>query len=173
MDQNLDLRQFVRDVPDFPKMGILFRDISPLLQNPEAFEETLEQIAVQWSGKVDAIAALEARGFIFGAPLAKMLRRPFIPIRKKGKLPGATLSQTYELEYGTDTIEIHADALMPGSRTLVVDDLLATGGTARGAGQLIAQAGAQIAGYAFVVELSGLCGREKLGPVPIQSLVVY
>lgn len=169
----MHLRDHIRDIPDHPKPGITFRDITPLLQNPDAFSSAITEMHDLWSHRVDAIAALDARGFLFGTPLARELGLPFVPIRKKGKLPFSTIAVTYDLEYGTDTIEMHTDALEPGTRVLIVDDVLATGGTAAAAKQLIEKVGAKVAGYAFLMEIAFLNGRAKLGNHPIQSLITY
>ncbi|HYD93642.1 MAG TPA: adenine phosphoribosyltransferase [Candidatus Paceibacterota bacterium] len=169
----MDFRPYIRDVPDFPKPGILFRDITPLLANPEVFNLAIYEMWEAWDEKADAVAALDARGFIFGAPLAQELRVPFIPIRKRGKLPYQTHSVSYDLEYGQDTVEMHVDACGTNARVLIVDDLLATGGTAAAAATLVEKAGATVAGYAFMIELAGLGGRAKLGDRRIESLVIY
>lgn len=169
----MDLGRYIRAIPDYPKEGVLFRDITPLLQMPTAFEDVIERMYMRWVDQTDAIVALDARGFIFGAPLALQLNVPFVPVRKKGKLPYKTHGLSYGLEYGTDTIEMHVDALQKGSRALVVDDLLATGGTAYAAGELVKRAGATLVGYAFVIELTTLSGRKKLHSVPVQSLIKY
>ena len=171
----LNLADFIRDIPDFPKPGILFRDITPLLQSPTAFQETIRQLAEPFREKgIDLIAAAEARGFIFAAPLALEIKAGLIPIRKPGKLPGKTLSHTYELEYGTDTLQIHADAIIrPGCKVLMVDDLLATGGTIAACCAMIERAGGVVAGCAFVIELLGLRGRERIAQYPTVSLIQY
>ena len=170
----IDLNQYIRDVPDFPKPGILFKDISPLLDHPEAFRATIDRLAERFEGeKIDAIAAAEARGFLFGPPLALRLGVGFIPIRKPGKLPARTVGIDYELEYGTDRLEVHADALQPGRRVLLLDDVLATGGTMAASRDLILQAGAEVVAFAFVIELSFLHGRNKLMPAEIFSVLTY
>ena len=169
----MQLKHYIKDVPDFPKPGIMFRDISPLLQNPDMFQSVVKLIADEWRGKIDVVVALDARGFLFGAPIALTLGVPFVPVRKKGKLPGETVSYTYDLEYGQDTVEIQKNALTEHARVLVVDDLLATGGTARAACELVKKIGAIVSGCTFVIELTALGGREKLPAVPIQSLVTY
>jgi adenine phosphoribosyltransferase len=171
----LNLADFIRAIPDFPKPGILFRDITPLLQSPAAFRETIRQLAEPFRGqRIELVAAAEARGFIFSAPLAIELDAGLIPIRKPGKLPCKTLSHTYELEYGTDTLQVHADAMIsPGCKVLVVDDLLATGGTVSACCTMIEQAGGQVAGCAFVIELAGLQGRERIAKYPTLSLIKY
>ena len=167
----MELKDYIRDVADFPQKGIVFKDISPLLGSPAALREAIDRIQDRWTGKIDAIAALDARGFIFGGMLAFQMGLPLVMLRKKGKLPGITRQVAYELEYGSAILEIEADALPHGCRVLVVDDLLATGGTARAACQLIEVCGAQAAGCAFVVELEALEGRKILDGYSIQSLV--
>jgi adenine phosphoribosyltransferase len=173
MKTALDLKSFVRDVPDFPKPGILFRDITPLLSSPSAFEETVDLMAEEWEGKVDAIAALDARGFVFGAPLALKLKLPLILVRKKGKLPGKTIGISYGLEYGKDSVEVSVDTLPKSGRVLVVDDLLATGGTANAACSLLEKAGLEVAGCAFVIELLELSGKEVLAGRKTTSVISY
>lgn len=169
----MNLASFVTAVPDFPKRGILFRDVTPLIYSPKAFAEVTDRFADTWGEKVDAIAALDARGFVFGTALALKLSLPLVMLRKKGKLPGETVSVTYGLEYGNAELEIQKTALPKGTRTLVVDDLLATGGTASAACQLIEMIGARVAGCAFVVELQGLGGQDMLARYPIQYLLSY
>ena len=170
----LDLTQYIRNIPDFPKPGILFRDISPLLASPEALKETTHRIADHYrNAKIDKIAAIEARGFLFGVPLAMELGIGIIPIRKPGKLPGDTISYSYELEYGTDSLEVQKEAIKPGERILVIDDLLATGGTVEACCKLIEQTGAKVAGCAFVIELSPLGGVERLEKYHPMSLLSY
>ena len=170
----IDPRDFIRDIPDFPKPGILFKDITPLLGNPEAFRATIDRLVQAFSDqKIDAIAAAEARGFIFGAPLALALNVGFIPIRKPGKLPYATIAMEYQLEYGQNRLEVHSDALKPGNRVLLLDDVLATGGTMRACCDLIAQTGAEVVACAFILELDFLKGREKLEPFEVFSLMRY
>jgi adenine phosphoribosyltransferase len=169
-----ELTKFVRDIPDFPKPGILFRDITPLLGSPLAFRAAVDLLALHYHGQpIDAVAAAEARGFIFAAPLAIELGIGFVPIRKRGKLPFKVHSFSYELEYGRDTVEMHQDALSPGHRVLLVDDLLATGGTMKACCELVEQTGAAIAGCCFVVELQFLNGRERLVPYDVFSLIQY
>lgn len=167
------LKQFVRDVPDFPKQGIIFKDISPLLGNPQAFRNVTHSFAEYWQGKVDAIAALDARGFIFGGALAVEMGVPLALVRKKGKLPSKSVSISYSLEYGESVLELHEDAFSPGMRVLIVDDLLATGGTAAAAHALVKRTGASVIGYAFVIELLLLGGRSKLGDSEVNSLITY
>lgn len=169
----MNLREYIRDVPNFPKKGILFKDITPLLQNPEAFAFAIEEMAMLWRGEVDAVAALDARGFIFGSALAHELNLPFVPVRKKGKLPFSRHSVTYDLEYGTDTIEVHMDAFEKDARVLIVDDLLATGGTAAATEILVEMAGAKVAGHMFAIELVALGGRAKLKSKIVGVLVQY
>ena len=164
--------QYIRAIPDFPEPGILFRDITPLLAEPVAFSQALDWLTEQCDG-ADAVVGIESRGFILGAPIAQRLNRPFVLIRKAGKLPPDTIARSYDLEYGSATIEIHADSLTPGSRVALVDDLLATGGTAEASVQLILQTGANIANVVFLIELAALNGRERLQPHEIASLLVY
>jgi adenine phosphoribosyltransferase len=169
-----NLASYIRNIPDFPKPGILFRDITTLIQDKRAFRQAVDDLAAKFKNKkVDYVAAVEARGFIFGGALACELGAGFIPVRKKGKLPWKTKSVTYELEYGTDTLEIHEDALKAGDRVLIIDDLLATGGTVRGVADLVEAQGAQIVGIGFVIELVDLKGREKLKGYPVVSLVEF
>lgn len=171
---SLELREFIRDIPDFPSPGILFRDITPLLLNPAALDAAVAQLAVRvQSTPVDFVVAAEARGFILGAALARELGAGFVPARKPGKLPGETVSAQYTLEYGIDALEVHADALAHGARVLVHDDLLATGGTAGALCELVADLGAEIIGCAFLVELTFLDGRERLAPHRVHSLIQY
>ncbi|MDD9941254.1 MAG: adenine phosphoribosyltransferase [Myxococcales bacterium] len=167
------IKSLIRDVPDFPKPGILFKDISPILADPSGFNVCLDLLAEHYDGKpLDTIVGIESRGFIFGAALAARMRKSFVPVRKPGKLPAETFAIEYELEYGTDSVEIHVDALKPGDRVLVLDDLLATGGTAAATGQLVRKAGAELIGAAFVIELAFLSGSNRLD-VPVFSLVKY
>ena len=173
-ETNIQIADYIRAVPDFPKPGILFRDITPLLADSEAFAVSVKALAGPFvDSGIDFVAAVEARGFIFGAPVAEVLNAGFIPIRKPGKLPYKTESVSYDLEYGTDTIEVHTDAVKPGSRVLIVDDLLATGGTMAAACDLIKKLGAEIAGIAFLIELAALKGREKLEGHSIYTVVSY
>lgn len=170
----MDLKQFIRDIPDFPIPGILFKDITPLLGNPDAFATAIDVLAAKFqTAKLDYVVGIESRGFIFGAALANVLKVGFIPLRKPGKLPYKTIRREYALEYGTSAIEIHEDALKTGKRVLLVDDLLATGGTAAAAVGLLREVGADLAGIAFVVELSFLHGREKLKDEKVFSLLTY
>jgi adenine phosphoribosyltransferase len=171
---NLDLNQFIRAVPDFPKPGILFRDITPLLADAAALRETVARLADPFRDQpIDAVAAAEARGFIFAAPLAIELGKGFIPVRKPGKLPYETRRFQYDLEYGSDTLEIHCDGVRPGERVLLVDDLLATGGTMQACCRLVEQCGAVIVACAFVIELTGLGGAQRIAPHKTYSLLKY
>jgi adenine phosphoribosyltransferase len=164
------LEDHIREVPDFPKKGIRFKDIMPLLAAPEAFQSAIERLAAMVE-RPDAVIGIESRGFLFGAPLALHWKVPFVPARKFGKLPGRTVRQVYSLEYGEDTLELHADALQPGARTVIVDDLLATGGTALATSQLVRKLNAEVIAALFVIELTGLGGREKLAPLPVHALM--
>ena len=170
----LNLSDYIRSIPDFPKPGILFRDITTLLAHPPAFHEAIRQLVERIGDmQIDAIAAAEARGFLVAAPLSLELGVALVPVRKPGKLPGETVAHSYELEYGSDTLEIHADALKPGDRVLVVDDLLATGGTVEACCRLVEKAGGTVVACAFLIELVGLSGAEKIAEYPIISLVKY
>jgi adenine phosphoribosyltransferase len=170
----MDLKSLIRDVPDFPKPGILFRDITTLLQNEQGLRYTVDQLAHAFEDQqIDYVAGIESRGFIFGAPLAYRLGAGFVPIRKAGKLCAAVHSAEYALEYGTDRIEIHQDAIPSGSRVIIVDDLIATGGTAAAAAKLINLVGGELVSFAFIIELSDLGGRANLPNVPIKTLLEY
>jgi adenine phosphoribosyltransferase len=167
-------RERVRSIPDVPKPGILFRDITPLLADPKAFHMVIDALVERFIGQsVDAIVAIDSRGFIFGAPLASRLNTAFVPARKPGKLPGDTLSVEYGLEYGRASLEMHRDALSADSNVVVIDDLLATGGTSAAAAELVLAQGARVLAYAFVIELDALEGRSKLEPVPVVSLLHF
>ena len=169
-----ELKKVIREVPDFPKEGILFYDITTLLKDHKALNQAIEAMTKEYSGKaIDAILAIEARGYIFGTPMACKLGTGFIPVRKPGKLPAKTIQETYALEYGEDTIEMHEDAVGSGQKILIVDDLLATGGTAAAACRLVEKAGGQVAGCCFMVELTFLNGREKLDGYEVFSLLKY
>ncbi len=169
-----DLRAKIREVPDFPKPGILFYDITTLLREADAFREVIDRMAEAVKGeRIDLVVGMESRGFIFAAPLADRLGAGFVPVRKLGKLPAETLEVEYDLEYGTATLEIHRDAISPGQRVLVVDDLLATGGTVLGTIELVRRLGGEIAGLSFAVELTALGGRDKLGEFAIHTLLAY
>lgn len=168
------IERLIRDVPDFPKPGILFKDITPLLQSAEGLSTVIDQLAsVVDPGEYDLVCGIESRGFIFGTALALQVGKGFVPIRKPGKLPWKTESESYQLEYGSDRIEIHVDAVKPGQRVLLVDDLLATGGTAEAAARLLRRIGGEVAACAFVIELVFLKGRQRLSETPVHSLVKY
>jgi adenine phosphoribosyltransferase len=170
----VDLRDFVREIPDFPRPGINFKDITPMLLNPAALDAAVQGLAEFARGlQIDFVVAAEARGFILGGALALELGTGFIPARKPGKLPHETISAEYELEYGLDELEMHADALAGGARVLIHDDLLATGGTARALCELVDRAGAEVMGCAFLVELSFLNGRTRLAPYRVDTLIAY
>jgi adenine phosphoribosyltransferase len=172
----MDLKALIRDIPDFPQTGIVFRDITTLLANREGLRYTIDSLTEKCRSQnliPDYIVGMESRGFIFGTPLAYQLGAGFIPVRKPGKLPAAVHTVEYELEYGTDKLEIHRDALHAGAKVLIVDDLIATGGTAAATAQLLQKIGADVLGFAFIIELKGLNGRYKLPDLPIISLVEY
>jgi adenine phosphoribosyltransferase len=170
----VNLRDHIRTIPDFPIPGIMFRDITPLLGNAAALAESIEAMSARWrDARIDLIAAMEARGFIFGAAMAKELGAGFVPVRKSGKLPFTTRTVEYTLEYRNDSLFIHEDAVRPGQRVLVVDDLIATGGTARAVGQLVEMLGGEVAGYGFLVELVGLKGRDVLAGYDVRSEIQY
>ena len=172
--KGINLERYIRGVPDWPKKGILFRDITPLLADAKAFAAAIDALCVGFTDVgVEYVAAVEARGFIFGAAVAKKLGAGFVPIRKKSKLPFKTESITYDLEYGTDTLEVHNDAVKKGAKVLMVDDLLATGGTMAAACKLIEKIGGQIVGISFLIELGDLVGREKLGGYKIKTVISY
>jgi adenine phosphoribosyltransferase len=169
-----ELQKLIREIPDYPKPGILFYDLTTLLQDPQGFHALVDRLCDHYTGKkVDIVAGIEARGFIFGPALAYRMGAGFVPVRKPKKLPWKTASVTYQLEYGTDTLEVHQDAVKAGQRVLIVDDLLATGGTAAAAVKLVRQLGGEVAGAAFAVELSFLNGREKLPGVDVFALLKY
>ena len=171
---HLDLKRYIRDIPDFPTQGILFRDITPLLQDGSAFRQAIRTLAARHQGsRPDAVVAIESRGLIVGSALAYELGVGVVPVRKKGKLPHKTYRASYTLEYGQDTLEIHQDGLAKGARVLLVDDLLATGGTMGATIQLIEQCGGHIVELAFLIELTALKGRERLAPHPVISLIQY
>jgi len=170
----LDLRDYIRDVPDFPKPGIMFRDITPLLASPEAFGQVIDTFAERYQdARVDAVLAAEARGFIFAAPLALKLGASFVPVRKPGKLPFEKMAFEYDLEYGSDRLEMHVDAVKQGERVLMIDDLLATGGTMQACVKMAEKAGAEVVGCAFLIELTFIPGREKLTPHDVCTLISY
>jgi adenine phosphoribosyltransferase len=169
-----DLKRYIREIPDFPKPGILFYDITTLLQDPLALRMTLDRLAWRWAGRrVDKVVGIESRGFMFGTALAYDLNAGFVPVRKPGKLPYRTLVEEYSLEYGSGKLEMHEDAIRPGDRVLVVDDLIATGGTAWAAAKMIERSGGTVLGFAFVVELTFLPGRQKLAGYEVESLMQY
>lgn len=172
--ERIDLSAFIRAIPDWPKEGILFRDITPLLADPRAFGAAVEALAAPYrEADVAYVAAVEARGFIFGAAVAERLNAGFIPIRKKGKLPYKTESVSYALEYGTDTVEVHRDAVPARAKVLMVDDLLATGGTMKAACELIGKVGGEVVGATFLIELKDLGGRARLGDYRISTVIAY
>lgn len=170
----MDLTRYIRDIPDFPKPGVLFKDITPLLAEPHAFQHTIDRLAEHYPpASVDVIASAEARGFLFAAPLALQLQKALVPLRKPGKLPHRTHSLRYDLEYGSAELQVHIDAVSPGARVLLVDDVLATGGTMAAGCQLIEKAGGRVVGCAFLVELGFLGGRARLHPHDVFSLIQY
>ncbi len=170
----MDLQKYIRDIPDFPKPGILFKDITPLMADPKAFTYAIDCFCQKYQKEaITSIAAAEARGFLIAAPLAIALQKPLIPLRKPGKLPYRTYSLKYDLEYGSAELQMHTDGVKPGDRVLLIDDLLATGGTMSAAAKLIEQAGGTVAGFGFLVELDFLHGRERLKPFEIFSLLHY
>jgi adenine phosphoribosyltransferase len=174
MKNNSFLENSIRNIPDFPKPGILFRDVTTLIQNKSAFKKSIDLLAKKYKGKkIDKVVGVEARGFIFGAALAHKLGSGFVPVRKKGKLPYKTISATYELEYGTDTLEIHKDAITRGEKVLIIDDLLATGGTVNAVVELVKQLQGKIIGIGFIIELVDLHGRDKLKDYPLYSLIKF
>ncbi len=168
------IRNLIRGIPDFPQKGILFRDITPLLADPKALHIVLDAMAERFVGEhIDAVVGVESRGFIFGGALAARLNTSFVPVRKPGKLPYRTDKVAYSLEYGEAELEMHRDSIHQGANVLVVDDLLATGGTAAAAGELVERQGAHVAAYAFVIELTGLDGRDRLKPTPVISILHF
>ncbi len=170
----MNLANYIRDIPDFPKPGILFKDITPLLNDPAAFQESIDRFTDHFQKTpIDAIAAAEARGFLFAAPLAMLMKKPLVPLRKPGKLPYRTHSLQYDLEYGSAELQIHIDGFKPGAKVLLIDDLLATGGTLAAACQLIEKARGQVVGCAVLVELLFLKGRNKLNPYEVFSILQY
>ncbi len=170
----MDLAPLIRDVPDFPVKGVLFKDLTTLLQNAQAFHQAVDALAAPYRARpIDVVAAIESRGFIFAAPVAYLLSAAFVPIRKPGKLPADTISVEYTLEYGTNTLEMHRDAIKPGQRVLLIDDLLATGGSAKAAVQLIERLGGQIAGIAFLVNLTFLKGAGNLPGYDIFTVIDF
>jgi adenine phosphoribosyltransferase len=172
--EGINLERYIRSIPDWPKKGILFRDITPLLAHPKAFAAAIDALCADFTdADIEYVAAVEARGFIFGAAVARKLGVGFVPIRKKGKLPFKTESITYDLEYGTDTLQVHCDAVSKGAKVLMVDDLLATGGTMAAACKLIEKIGGQIVGISFLIELSELAGQDKLQRYDVKTVISY
>ncbi len=170
----MDLKKFIRDIPDFPKKGIIFKDITTLLKDKIALKEALEQLFSKVSGlNVDKVVAIEARGFIFGSLLAERLNAGFVPVRKPGKLPAEKISESYQLEYGIDSLEIHTDAIKKGDKVLIHDDLLATGGTVQAVCKMVEKLGGEIIGILFLIELDFLKGREKLKNYPVYTIIHY
>ena len=170
----MDLKKLIRDVPDFPKPGIVFKDITTLLKDADAFGFVIDEFVERYKGEsIDVVLGIESRGFILGPPVAYLIGAGFVPVRKKGKLPWKTVNESYELEYGVDHLEMHSDGITPGQRVLIVDDLLATGGTARAAASLARGTGGEVVGLAFLVELGFLKGREKLPGEDIYSQIRY
>lgn len=172
--ESIRLEDWIRDIPDFPQKGILFKDITPLWQDGTAFKASMDRLAAHYAGAgIQTVVGVESRGFILGAPLAYLLNCGFVPVRKFGKLPSQTVSVEYALEYGTNVVEMHTDSIRPGQRVLIVDDLLATGGTVSAAMELVEKLGGHIAGIAFLVELTFLKGREQLGGHDVFALIKY
>ena len=170
----MDLKKYIRDVPDFPAPGITFRDITPLLQTPDAFRKVIDELGEYCVRKsTDVVVGIDARGFLLSAPLAYSLGKPLVPVRKRGKLPFETYGEAYALEYGDDAVEIHVDGIAPGGRAVIVDDLLATGGTMSAAAKLVEQTGGVVAGVAVLVELTELGGRSRLGGYDVHTLIQY
>ncbi|MBV9277397.1 MAG: adenine phosphoribosyltransferase [Candidatus Eremiobacteraeota bacterium] len=170
----MDVTSLVRSIPDFPIPGILFRDITPVLRDKDGFKAAIDLFVDRYSGRgIDYVVGIEARGYILGAPVAYAIGAGFVPVRKPGKLPGSKLTEEYALEYGTNSLEIHDDAIGHGQRVLIVDDLLATGGTAAATGKLLERLGAQVEGFAFLIELTDLHGRDKLGAADVTSFIKY
>lgn len=174
MPASFDFKAYIRDVPDFPKPGIVFKDITPLLMHPEAFREAIKALVAPYRGKnINKVVGIESRGFIFGAAAAIELGAGFVPIRKKGKLPSEVVAESYALEYGNDTVEIHADSLKTEDRVIMIDDLLATGGTASASIKLIRRIGVKVIGASFLIDLTFLEGRKKLADVKVHSVIDY
>ena len=170
----MDLAKMIRDVPDFPKEGILFKDITTLIKEPRAFREVIDRLADHYAGQqIDLVVAVEARGYIFGAPIAYKLGAGFVPVRKEGKLPAETVREEYELEYGTDSVEMHRDAIRPGQKVLIVDDLIATGGSAAATARLVERLGGEVVSIAFLIELTFLNGVEKLKDYDVFTMIEY
>lgn len=170
----MDLAKKIRDIPDFPKEGILFKDITTLIKDPQAFREAIDLLVDRYAGEqIDVVVAVEARGYIFGAPIAYKLGAGFVPVRKVGKLPAETVREEYELEYGTDAVEMHRDAIEPGQKVLIVDDLIATGGSAAATARLVERLGGDVVGIAFLIELAFLNGVDKLKEYDVFTIIQY
>jgi adenine phosphoribosyltransferase len=170
----MDLAKMIRDVPDFPKEGILFKDITTLIKDPRPFKEVIDTLADHYAGqKIDLVVAVEARGYILGAPIAYKLGAGFVPVRKQGKLPADTVREEYELEYGTDSVEMHRDAIQPGQKVLIVDDLIATGGSAAATARLVERLGGEVVSIAFLIELTFLKGVERLKDYDVFTLIQF
>lgn len=170
----MDLAKMIRDVPDFPKEGILFKDITTLIKEARAFREAIDRLADHYAGQqIDLVVAVEARGYIFGAPIAYKLGAGFVPVRKEGKLPAETVREEYELEYGTDSVEMHRDAIQPGQKVLIVDDLIATGGSAAATARLVERLGGEVVSIAFLIELAFLKGVEKLKGYDVFTMIEF
>ncbi len=170
----MDLAKMIRDVPDFPKEGIVFKDITTLIKDPQAFRKVIDLLAEHYAGQqIDLVVAVEARGYIFGAPVAYKLGAGFVPVRKVGKLPAETVREEYELEYGTDSVEMHRDAIQPGQKVLIVDDLIATGGSAAATARLVERLGGKVVGIAFLIELTFLKGVESLKKYDVFTVIQY
>ena len=169
-----ELKEYIRSIPDFPEKGIIFRDVTSVLQDADALKLSIDELAKRLEGvDFDVIAGAESRGFIFGAPLAYVMHKPFVPIRKKGKLPRETVSVSYDLEYGSAEIEMHKDSIKPGQKVVIVDDLIATGGTVEAAAKLVEQLGGEVVKIVFLMELAGLEGRKKLEKYDVASVIRY
>lgn len=168
------IEDYIRSIPDFPEPGIIFRDVTSVLQDGDGLRLAIDEMVKLLDGvECDVIAGTESRGFIFGMPVAYLLHKPFVPVRKKGKLPCETIEKTYDLEYGTATIEIHKDAILPGQKVVLIDDLIATGGTMKAAAELVEQLGGKVEKMVFLIELAGLKGREQLSQYQVESVVTY
>jgi adenine phosphoribosyltransferase len=172
--RKLKAAELIREIPDFPREGVLFRDITPILQSPDALREVIVELtAAAKKGSPNVVVGIESRGFLLGVPVALKLDASFVPIRKLGKLPSATVREEYALEYGTNTVEMHADAVIEGDRVVIIDDLLATGGTAAAAARLVERLGGEVKGFVFLIELAQLKGREALKGYPIEALLTF
>lgn len=170
----MDIKDYIRTIPDFPSPGIQFRDVTTVLQDADGFQLAINELVKRLDGvEFDAVVGIESRGFIFGAPVAYALQKPFVPIRKKGKLPFRTVEESYSLEYGTATIEIHSDAIKPGQRVVLIDDLIATGGSAKAAAHLVEKLGGKVVKTLFLIELPALCGRETLKEYDVATVTQF